>query len=63
MAALMDLTRVITSLDQVITNHLVYQANQGALFEHNPSTPTSRIFDFMSMSPPTFYDTKVVEDP
>ena len=44
---------------QVVTNHLVVQANLGVRPQPKISTPVSRIQDFMRMNPPTFHGTKV----
>ena len=63
-AALRVLTQLMTTQDQVITNHLVAQANVGVIpqFQPNASNPTSGIRDFMRMKTPTFHGTKVDED-
>ena len=53
----------MTAQAQVVTNHFVAQVNQRGGTQPNVSTPTSRIWDFMRMNPPTFHRTKVDEDP
>ena len=47
----------------VVNNQFVAQANQGGGPQLYSSTLTSRNCDFMRMNRPTFYVTKVDEDP
>ena len=52
-----------TTQAHIVNNHYVGKANQGDRPQHNASTPTSRIRDFMSKNPQTFHGTKVDEEP
>ena len=56
-------TQLMTTQDQVVTNHLVTQSNLVVGPQPNASTTTSRIRDFMRMNHPTFHGTNVDEDP
>ena len=58
----MNLTQILTYQVYVVHNHFVSQADQGDRHQPNASIPTSRIWDFMRMNPPTFHGTKVDED-
>ena len=51
----------MTTQAQVGTNYVVSQSNLGVGHQPNASNRTSRIQDFMRMSP-TFHETKVDED-
>ena len=62
-AALMNLTQIMMSQGHVINNHIIAQDKQGVGPQPNPRTPSSRIWDFMRMNPPSFHGTKVDEDP
>lgn len=62
-AAHRALAQLINTEAHVITNHVVFQANLAVGPQHNTSTPTSRIWDFMGIDPPTFHGPTVDEDP
>ena len=59
----MNFNQLMTAQDQVFTNHLVAQGNQGDRPQPNVSTPSFWIWDFMRMNPPTFHGTKGDKDP
>ena len=64
-ASLRVMTQIMMTQDQVIINHVAYQASLGLGPQPQPnvSIPTSRIQYFATMNPPTLHGTKVNENP